>query len=76
MNDIKESKDSKKSMFALYFRTGNNPHAQFRFFFAEGEFRSIIERCKKHCELMNYRFVTCCPAIIDFDTEEKRQLGQ
>lgn len=65
----------KKGIFLLWYRTGMNPHAQFYLFSAGGDFRTIVERAKVHCERMNYRFHMVRPAFVDFDEEEKR-LGQ
>lgn len=61
-----------KSLFMLYYRTGNNPHPMQIFFFAEGPINQIIERAKRFCDNTNKRFHFCIPAIIDLDAEEKK----
>lgn len=65
----------KKSLFFLYYRSDNNPHPQYTMFFGEGEFRAIIVQAKDFCDRMNWRFVHCKPAIIDFEMELKKRNG-
>ncbi len=58
-------------LYTLYFREGRNPHPQFSFFnLPTRDMKMVTERAKKHCEIMNYRFVYVRPAIIDLDKEE------
>lgn len=65
----------KKGLFVLYYRSGNNPHPQFVFFEGGGTLQNVIERARRFCESMSYRFVYCRPAIINLDEEEKRKLA-
>lgn len=62
--------------YILYYRTGNNPHPQFFIFFHPSpDFRKVVERIKRHCELMNLRFITVRPMIVDLDEAEIRAFG-
>jgi len=63
------------SQFTLFFRVGANPYPQSVNFNFSGTFRDAIVRAQKHCEIMNYRFVSVRPAIIDMDEVEKHHLG-
>ncbi len=65
-----------KTPYLLYYRQGSNPQPQFFVFYHESnEIRKVVERIKKHCELMNLRFVNVRPLIVDLDETELRQLG-
>lgn len=60
-----------KILYLLFYRQGNNPHPQFRFFYHQSKSMNVIaERAKRHCEVMSYRFVHVTPAIIDMDHAE------
>lgn len=63
--------------YTLYYRQGSNPHSQFLVFnhSAVADIHSIVERAKRHCEIMNYRFVSVRPLVIDLDAAERRQQG-
>lgn len=57
--------------YLLYYRQGNNPHAQFFVFYhASKDMKTITARVKRHCEVMNYRFVYVRPLVVDLDREE------
>lgn len=60
------------TLYVLYYREGQNPHPQQQFFELKGDFRSVISRVKRHCELMNKRFINVRPFLVDLDEEEKR----
>ena len=58
-------------LYSLYYRQGNNPHPQFTFFYLPAtDMQKVTARAKRHCEVMNYRFVYVRPAIVDLDKEE------
>lgn len=60
-----------KVLYTLYYRQGSNPHPQFTsFFMSSVDMQQVTQRAKRHCEVMNYRFVYVRPAIIDLDKEE------
>lgn len=64
--------------YLLYYRQGSNPHPQFFLFYhaqAPKDMRPVVERIKKHCEIMNLRFVNVRPFIVDLDEAEARVLG-
>ena len=64
--------------YLLYYRQGSNPHPQFFLFYHSqppGDMRPVVERIKKHCEIMNLRFVNVRPFIIDLDLAEQKILG-
>jgi hypothetical protein len=62
--------------YILYYRTGNNPHPQFFIFFhSSPDFRKVVERIKRHCELMNLLFITTRPMIVNLDEAEIRAFG-
>lgn len=58
--------------YVLYYREGQNPHPQMAFFDLSGDFRQVISRVKRHCELMNKRFINVRPFLMNLDDEEKR----
>ncbi len=63
-------------LYALYYRQGSNPHPQsFLFYHKSANIREVVDRIKKHCEMMNLRFVNVRPAIVDLDEAEARIFG-
>ncbi len=62
--------------YILFYRQGNNPHPQFFIFFHPSpEIRKVVDRIKKHCELMNLRFVNVRPFVVDLDEAESKAYG-
>lgn len=58
-------------LYTLYYREGRNPNPQFvSFYLQTKDMRIVAERAKRHCEVMNYRFVYVKATIIDLDKEE------
>jgi hypothetical protein len=58
-------------LYTLYYRQGANPHPNFvSFYLHTKDMKVVAERAKRHCEVMNYRFVYVKQAIIDLDREE------
>ncbi len=65
-----------KNFYLLYYRQGNNPHPQFFVFNHDSkDMRVVVERVKKHCELLNLRFVNVRPFLVDLAAAEARLLG-
>jgi hypothetical protein len=65
-----------KIQYLLFYRQGSNPNPQFFLFHHPSrDMRVVVERIKKHCELMNLRFVNVRPFVVDLDEAENRQLG-
>jgi hypothetical protein len=63
--------------YLLFYRTGSNPNPQFFLFYHESsDMRRVMDRIKRHCELMNLKFVNVRPFIVDLDEAETRQYGQ
>ena len=68
--------NNQKIPYILFYRQGNNPNPQFFMFYHHShEIRKVVERIKKHCELMNLRFVNVRPFIVDLDEAEAKQFG-
>ena len=62
--------------YLLFYRQGNNPNPQFfLFYYPSHEIRKVVERIKKHCELMNLRFVNVRPFVVDLNASEAKQFG-
>ena len=62
--------------YLLYYRQGSNPHPQFFVFFHESDnIRVVVDRVKKHCEMMNLRFNNVRPLIVDLDKAEAKVFG-
>lgn len=63
---------SAKHQYTLFYRHGSNPYPQtLNFLHSSADVRGVIyERCKRHCEVMGYRFVSVRPTIVDLDKEE------
>jgi hypothetical protein len=68
---------SDKILYTLWYRQGSNPHPQFIFFpFPSRDIRTIVDRAKRHCEVMNYRFVSVKATIVDLDHAENFLLNK
>jgi hypothetical protein len=75
-NDAILLKEKEKIPYLLFYRQGNNPNPQFFVFFHPShEIRQVVDRIKKHCELMNLRFVNVRPFVVDLDATEAKQFG-
>lgn len=58
-------------LYQLFHRQGSHPGTLIKYFHHRGEFRSVIQRAQKHCELTNLRFIKVTPFLSDLDAEEK-----
>lgn len=56
-------------VWTLYYIRGG-PHTQTTHFMLNGDLRAAYARAKRHCEVMNYRFVRVEPFLIDLDSAE------
>ena len=57
--------------YILHFRQGSNPYPLFTFFFfSSTDMKKVVERAKRHCEVMGHRFVSVRPAVTDLDQAE------
>ena len=75
-NDAVLFKEPTGIPYILFYRQGSNPHPQFFFFFHPSDkIRDVVDRIKKHCEMMNLRFVNVRPAIVDLAEAEARAYG-
>lgn len=60
--------------YTLYYRVGTNPHPQFTFFlWPSADMRIVVERAKRFCDGMNYRFVNVQPSMTDLNSVEARR---
>lgn len=66
----------KKNLYTLFYRSGSNPHPQVKNFFCEGTIREVIDRAKKHCEIIACRFVRVQPFISNLNADERLHRGE
>lgn len=63
-----------KIQYTLYYRVGTNPHPQFTFFlWPSADMRIVVERAKRFCDGMGYRFVNVQPSMTDLNSVEARR---
>lgn len=63
-----------KIQYTLYYRVGTNPHPQFTFFlWPSPDMRIVVERAKRFCDGMGYRFVNVQPSMTDLNSVEARR---
>jgi len=63
----------KKIVYILHYRQGQNPHPMNSAFEADSSIplTKLIDRAKRFCTNMNWRFISIKPFIIDMDKMEK-----
>ena len=62
-----------KIAYLLFYRQGSNPNPQFFCFYHPSDnMRVVVDRIKKHCELMNLRFVNVRKFVIDLNEAEAK----
>ena|ERR1700744_2752032 len=61
------------SIWTVYYRHGINAILQ-KNFYHEGSMVSAIERAKKHCTIMGYRYHYVRPMVPNINIEEERKL--
>ncbi len=66
-------------VFSMYYRKGNDVlNLQFQCKRPSSDcpprehFRIAVERAKRHCDMMRYKFLWARPFVVDLDEEEKR----
>ena len=62
--------DDGTKTFILFFRFGNRPPLS-KVFLHQGDLSDAIDRARKHCAIMNYRFCGCYPFIVDLALQEQ-----
>jgi hypothetical protein len=76
-SDLIQSSRPAGIAYMLHYRQGSNPYPQFFVFYHESkDMRIVVDRIKRHCEIMNLRFVNVKPLIVDLDSAEIRMTGQ
>lgn len=58
-------------IFVLFYRFGSNPHTQSKQFRHSGNFQDAIARGRRHCELVNLRFIKVEKFFSDLGEEER-----
>ena len=68
--------ESGEIIYTLFYRVSNNPYPLvINFVLKTTDMKVVMERTKRHCDLMNYRFVRVQPFMTDIDKAEKRVNG-
>lgn len=64
---------SLKTLWVLYYRQGQNPHSQAKYFELPNDMplQQVVARAKRHCEIMNLRFTNIRPFLSDISKEEQ-----
>ena len=63
--------------YILYYRKTSSPHPEFiSFFMKTTNMRKVMERARRHCEVMNYRFVLVAPFVVDLDKAENFMINK
>lgn len=63
-----------RNLYTIYYLRGGAHQTHQKNFFHSGgptEMRVIIERAKRHCEVMSYRFIKVTPFVNDLKHDEK-----
>lgn len=71
-----EAKAAKKNLFILQYRQKSNPHPLFKYFGHAGDFRSAIQRGKRHCDETGLVFIMVKPFMSDLDDDERKHRGE
>lgn len=58
-----------KGLWLIHYRHGMNPGLS-KGMYHVGDVRSAVERAKRHCEMMGYRYVFVRPFVSDLQKEE------
>lgn len=65
------------TQYLLYYRKTSSPHPEFiSFFMKTTNMRKVMERARRHCEVMNYRFVQVVPFVVDLDKTENFMINK
>lgn len=63
------------SYYTLFYRQGRNPHPMTKNFHHTGSIRDVVERAKKHCEVLGARFVRIEPLFSNLENDERTHMG-
>lgn len=78
--EIKEDKGTpittKDRAYLLEFQHKNrfkipSGRAQQKVFWFKGNLKEAVARVREHCDIMDYKFIHCCPFIVDLEAQEK-----
>ena len=68
-----ERESDLKSLYILFYRTGNNPRPQEKYFHMPSmDFRDLIDTFKSYCTNCGYRFVKIEKFLSDMAEDERR----
>lgn len=67
--------ETKKIMYVLHYRKGDNPHPMTKYFFINGDISVAMARARAHCDNMNFRFLRIDPFLSDLEADERRHHG-
>lgn len=72
--DLSTKESDLKSLYILFYRTGNNPRPQEKYFLLPRltDFRDIIDTFKTYCTNCGYRFVKIEKFLSDMAEDERR----
>lgn len=62
-----------KNLYILFYRHGMNANLT-KGFYCEGGLHEAQKRAKKHCDIMNYRYIFLRTMVCDLDAEEEYKL--
>lgn len=57
-------------LWTLYYRYGNVPQ-MVKSFAYDGSLQQAVIRARKHCDILNIRFICVRPLLVDLDYQEK-----
>jgi hypothetical protein len=60
-------------VFKLYYTRGTNQ--EDKLFYFDGGLRDAIQEGRRHCSIMNFRFVAVRPGLVDLRHQEKLKLS-
>jgi hypothetical protein len=62
------------TLYKLRFKTGTNPD-RWLMFYLNGDLDAAIVRGRKHCNIMNFKFIHVEQALFDLDEAERSLQG-
>lgn len=69
------STGNSESYYTLFYRQGRNPHPMTKNFHHIGSLRDVVDRAKKHCEVLGARFVRIEPLFSNLENDERIHMG-
>lgn len=67
--------ESKVILWVLHYRQGQNPSPMQKNFESAGTIARIVDRAKRHCDAMGYRFIKVQPFLSNLQTDENQAAG-